>query len=182
MWVCKPNVYIYTHFHIIFCFFTFFACFVNDNNMFTCVAICWHKWIYICLIAIYNIDIASILQAKKTGRLWILNKSTKPILLYTRTSKDWTHTLTMVSETDRRCHLNRRFSFRLGFFDYVYTNTYAQVGCDSRLICTRSLTGLNSEFSFSKTACFIKGKKPVCPTIYRNLEEEWLDSYLSQGY
>ena len=45
---------------------------------------------------------------------------------------------------------------------YVFTNSSRQVGCDTRLIFRRSLTGLNSEFSFS-TGCLTKVKEPSLP-------------------
>ena len=37
---------------------------------------------------------------------------------------------------------------------------FARLGCDTRSISKRSLTGLNSEFSFSKTGCLTKAKEP----------------------
>ena len=36
-----------------------------------------------------------------------------------------------------------------GFEGIIFTNPSARVGCDTRSIFKRSLTGLNSEFSFS---------------------------------
>ena len=48
----------------------------------------------------------------------------------------------------------------------LFTNISAWAGYDTRSISKRSLTGLNSEFSFSKSNCLIKADKPVCPTIY----------------
>ena len=38
-------------------------------------------------------------------------------------------------------------------------NPSARAGCDTRSIFKRSLTGLNSEFSFSKTSCLAKAKE-----------------------
>ena len=39
----------------------------------------------------------------------------------------------------------------------------ARAGYDTRSIFKRSLTGLNSEFSFSKISCLIKAKEPSMP-------------------
>ena len=49
----------------------------------------------------------------------------------------------------------------------LFTNPSARAGYDTRSIFKRSLTGLNSEFSFSLTSCLTKAEEPlVCPTIY----------------
>ena len=45
----------------------------------------------------------------------------------------------------------------------IFTNPSTLEGYDTRSIFKRSLTGLNSKFSFSKTGCL---KNLVCPTIY----------------
>ena len=45
----------------------------------------------------------------------------------------------------------------------VFTNSSAQTGCNTRSIFKRSLTGLNSEFSFSYTGCLTKAKNPSLP-------------------
>ena len=42
----------------------------------------------------------------------------------------------------------------------LFTNTPAQAGYDTRSIFKRSLTGLNSEFSFSQTSCLTKAEEP----------------------
>ena len=42
----------------------------------------------------------------------------------------------------------------------IFTNTSARAGYDTRSIFNRSLTGLNSEFSFSKTSCLTKTEEP----------------------
>ena len=41
----------------------------------------------------------------------------------------------------------------------IFTNPYAQEGYDTRSIFKRSLTGLNSKFSFSWTSYFIKAEE-----------------------
>ena len=46
---------------------------------------------------------------------------------------------------------------------YIFTNPSAQAGYDTRSIFKRSLTGLNSEFSFSKTSCLAKAEEPSLP-------------------
>ena len=42
-------------------------------------------------------------------------------------------------------------------------NPSARAGYDTRSIFKRSLTGLNSEFSFSWTSCFTKAEEPSLP-------------------
>ena len=51
----------------------------------------------------------------------------------------------------------------------LYPSSWA--GCDTRLIYEWSLTGLNSEFSFSLIGCHTKIMRSVCPTIYHNWKE-----------
>ena len=48
-------------------------------------------------------------------------------------------------------------------FVCVYTYPTARAGCDTRSIFIRSLTGLNSEFSFPLTGCHTKVKEPSLP-------------------
>ena len=43
----------------------------------------------------------------------------------------------------------------------LFTNHSARAGYDTRSIFKRSLTGLNSEFSFSCTSCLTKAKEPI---------------------
>ena len=48
-----------------------------------------------------------------------------------------------------------------GSYIYIFTNPSARAGYDTRSICfKRSLTGLNSEFSFSLTSCLTKAQEP----------------------
>ena len=42
----------------------------------------------------------------------------------------------------------------------LFTNPSTQAGYDTRSIFKRSLTGFNSEFSFSKTSCLTKAEEP----------------------
>ena len=42
----------------------------------------------------------------------------------------------------------------------LFTNPYARAGYDTRSIFKLSLTGFNSEFSFSKTSCLINAEEP----------------------
>ena len=42
----------------------------------------------------------------------------------------------------------------------IFTNPSARAGYDTRSIFKRSLTGLNSEFSFSSTSCLTKAEEP----------------------
>ena len=46
---------------------------------------------------------------------------------------------------------------------YVFTNPSTWAGFDSRAIFNWSLTGLNSEFSFSKAGFLSKAKEPSSP-------------------
>ena len=46
---------------------------------------------------------------------------------------------------------------------FIFTNPSARAGYDTRSIFKRSLTGLNSEFSFSKISCLIKAEEPSLP-------------------
>ena len=46
---------------------------------------------------------------------------------------------------------------------YIFTNPSARTGYDIRSILKRSLTGLNSEFSFSLTSCLTKAEEPSLP-------------------
>ena len=43
---------------------------------------------------------------------------------------------------------------------YIFTNPSALVGYDARSFLKLSLTGLNSEFSFSQTSCLTKAEEP----------------------
>ena len=45
----------------------------------------------------------------------------------------------------------------------IFTNPSARTGYDTRSIFKRSLTGLNSEFFFSKTSCLTKAEEPSLP-------------------
>ena len=45
----------------------------------------------------------------------------------------------------------------------IFTNPSARAGYDTRSIFKRSLTGLYSEFSFSKTSCPTKAEEPSLP-------------------
>ena len=52
------------------------------------------------------------------------------------------------------------------FFFYgisIFTNPSARAGYDTRSIFKQSLTGFNSEFSFSKTSCLTKAEEPSLP-------------------
>ena len=46
---------------------------------------------------------------------------------------------------------------------YIFTNPSTQAGYDITSIFKRSLAGLNSEFSFSKTSCLTKAEEPSLP-------------------
>ena len=46
------------------------------------------------------------------------------------------------------------------YLKILFTNPSARAGYDTRSIFKRSLTGLNSEFSFSYTSCLTKAEEP----------------------
>ena len=46
---------------------------------------------------------------------------------------------------------------------YIFTNPSARAGYDTRSISERSLTGLNSQFSFSQTSCLNKAEESSLP-------------------
>ena len=46
---------------------------------------------------------------------------------------------------------------------FIFTNPSARAGYDTKSIFKRSLTGLNSEFSFSQTSCLTKAEEPSLP-------------------
>ena len=46
----------------------------------------------------------------------------------------------------------------LGFI--IFTNPSSRAGYDTRSVIKRSLTGLNSEYSFSLTSCLTKAEEP----------------------
>ena len=57
----------------------------------------------------------------------------------------------------------------------LFTNPSARAGYDTRSIFKRNFTGLNSEFSFSKTSCLTKGEDHSL-SYYLSIAGEW--SYL----
>ena len=60
------------------------------------------------------------------------------------------HALTMISQFGITCVV-------------LFTNPSALAGYDTRSIFKQSLTGLNSEFSFSQTSCLTKAEEPSLP-------------------
>ena len=46
---------------------------------------------------------------------------------------------------------------------YIFTNSSARAGYDTRSIFKQGLTGFNSEFSFSYTSCLTKAEEPSLP-------------------
>ena len=51
-------------------------------------------------------------------------------------------------------------SYQLIISLFIFTNPSARAGYNTRSIFKRSLTGLNSEFSFSYTSCLTKAEEP----------------------
>ena len=54
--------------------------------------------------------------------------------------------------------LNHNYFLRPHTHIYMFTNPSTRAGYDTRSIFKRSLTGLNSKFSFSSTTCLIKAE------------------------
>ena len=52
------------------------------------------------------------------------------------------------------------YTVYLFFIIYIFTNPCARPGYNTRSIFKWSLTGLNSEFSFSQTSCLTKAEEP----------------------
>ena len=48
----------------------------------------------------------------------------------------------------------------------IFTNPSARAGYDTRSVFKRSLTGLNSECSFSQTTCLTKAEEPSLPYYF----------------
>ena len=72
-----------------------------------------------------------------------------------------TQNLVLAFRSDlKRVCISLSFSFS---YIYIYTNSSAQAGYDTRSIFKWSLTGLNSEFSFSLTSCLTKAEEPSLP-------------------
>ena len=59
-------------------------------------------------------------------------------------------------------------NLKLVYYEVLFTNPSARAGYDTRSIFKRSLTGLNSEFSFSKTSCLTKAEEPS-PSYYLSI-------------
>ena len=72
---------------------------------------------------------------------------------------------TCASLVSHFCHVRKtnkywRFFIIKGFQTILFTNPSARAGYDTRSIFKRSLTGMNSEFSFSLTSCLTKAEEP----------------------
>ena len=61
------------------------------------------------------------------------------------------------------------------FYLILFTNPSAQAGYDTRSIFKRSLTGLNSEFSFFYTSCLTKAEEPSLTHSWR--ENNWIHTF-----
>ena len=61
----------------------------------------------------------------------------------------------------------------------IYTNPSARAGYDTRSIFKRSLTGLNSEFSFSATSCLTKAEEPSLSYYFAHSwrENNWIHTW-----
>ena len=65
-------------------------------------------------------------------------------------------------EEKENSDFNLLYHLKIGLVS-AFTNPSARTGSDTRSIFKRSLTGLNSEFSFSKTGCLTKTEEPSLP-------------------
>ena len=68
-----------------------------------------------------------------------------------------------MSEWSSHVWLLRSYIFYHYFALTIFTNPSARAGYDMRSIFKQSLTGLNSEFSFSWTSCLAKTEEPSLP-------------------
>ena len=61
----------------------------------------------------------------------------------------------------------------------IFTNPSARAGYDTRSIFKQSLTGLNSEFSFSYTSCLTKAEEPSLPYYFTHSwrENNWIHTF-----
>ena len=64
------------------------------------------------------------------------------------------------------CHLKKKLSQKCAYIYIYLPNSSTQALCDTSSVFKRSLTGLNSNFSFSKISCHTELKGSVCPAIY----------------
>ena len=60
----------------------------------------------------------------------------------------------------------------------IFTNPSARAGYDTRSIFMRSLTGLNSEFSFAWTSCLTNAEEPSLP-YYLSIAGGWVIGFIS---
>ena len=73
-----------------------------------------------------------------------------------------------LTQTQRERKKKKKINYRM-FIRYVFiifTNPSVRAGYDTRPIFKRSLTGLNSEYSFSRLVSSPRLKNQVCTTIY----------------
>ena len=73
----------------------------------------------------------------------------------------WVYVSPSISQTNNKLLAPFENKMRDTFL-YIFTNPSARAGYDTRSILKRSLTGLNSEFSFL-TSCFIKADEISLP-------------------
>ena len=71
--------------------------------------------------------------------------------------------LTLKLKKSRSCVTEKHEEVSSTFHLILFTQPPARAGYDTRSIFKRSLTGLNSEFSFSKTSCLTKAEEPSQP-------------------
>ena len=86
-----------------------------------------------------------------------LNNDTNP---YTHTPLAYSP-MHIVIKYGKQTHTN--IYIYIYIYIYIFTNPSARAGYDTRSIFKQGLTGLNSEFSFSKTTCLTKAEEPSLP-------------------
>ena len=82
------------------------------------------------------------------------------------------------------CRLFNTKSFLYIYIKYVWLRSVGFYGISTaraRSIFKRSLTGLNSEFSFSSTSCLTKAEEPslsyYLPIKYHSWEDNWIHTF-----
>ena len=88
-------------------------------------------------------------------------KESETFLSKVRSTKWNTYNRTRNLVSAHRYHFRRQK--HVHYYILIFTNPSAWAGYDTRSIFKRSLTGLNSEFSFSKTSCLSKAEEPNLP-------------------
>ena len=101
----------------------------------------------------------------------VFGRLSSKIWEYTKSAQNWCQECWMIIRRSCACRYVRTSSnvFKLNLNGFVESPTFdeirftkpsARAGYDTRSIFKRSLTGLNSDFFFSKTSCLTKAEEP----------------------